>query len=122
MLILSRVCADFRNREGRVIFRIAPTDRLTFLEAPEEIRGDPLFDMLLSEGSLEAVQSVSQQKQLEADPIRETDATGKRRTPKTPRKKESGPANLPGSSEPTEKNDASDPENPASESLPEAAE
>ena len=58
MLILSRVCADFHDSRGRRIFSVAPRNLLSFLEAPEEIREDPLFDLLLAEGSLEAVRSV----------------------------------------------------------------
>ena len=68
MLILSRVCAEFTNRRGQVIFTIPPSKLLSFLEAPEEIREDPLFDSLLADGSLEAVQSLDQRRQLEADP------------------------------------------------------
>ena len=76
MLILSRVCADFRNREGQTVFRIGPKDRLAILEAPEAIRSDPLFAMLMAEGSIEAVQSIAQQKRLEANPLAGTDAGG----------------------------------------------
>ena len=41
MLILSRVCAEFRDRSGAVIHRVTPETRLTFREAPEAIREDP---------------------------------------------------------------------------------
>ena len=77
MLILSRVCADFRNRDGQTVFRIAPKDRLAILEAPEAIRSDPLFAMLMAEGSIEAVQSIAQKKRLEADPLAGSDVSGK---------------------------------------------
>lgn len=43
MLILSRVCAAFRNKSGEIIFKITPSMRLTFQEAPDAIRQDPLF-------------------------------------------------------------------------------
>ena len=68
MLILSRVCAQFHDRQGAPIFRITPANRLTFVEAPDAIRQDPLFRMLVAERSLEAAQSVSQKKALENDP------------------------------------------------------
>jgi len=68
MLILSRVCAEFRDRAGVTTFTIRQRDLLTFLEAPEAIREDPLFDMLLQDGSIEAVRSVEQKKRLEKDP------------------------------------------------------
>lgn len=82
MLILSRVCAEFRNRAGAVIYRVTPQTRLTFQEAPEEIKEDPLFGMLLHDGSLEAGVTPVRQKELEADPLKETDASGRRQTAK----------------------------------------
>ena len=78
MLILSRVCAEFTNRRGQVIFTIPPSKLLSFLEAPEEIREDPLFDSLLADGSLEAVQSLDQRRQLEADPTAAPAPEGKK--------------------------------------------
>ena len=59
MLILSRVCADFRSPSGAVLFRITPSTRLTFQEAPEAIREDPLFDMLLGDGSILILMTMS---------------------------------------------------------------
>ena len=78
MLILSRVCADFRSPSGEVLFRITPSTRLIFQEAPEIIREDPLFDMLLGDGSLEVANSVVRKRNLEADPMKDADASGKR--------------------------------------------
>ena len=68
MMILSRVCAEFRDRTGAVIHRVTPADRLTFREAPEAIREDPLFRMLLEEGALEAAITPARMKKLEDDP------------------------------------------------------
>ena len=79
MLILSRVCAEFHDRTGARIFSITPQTRLTFQEAPEAIREDPLFRMLVDEGSLEASVTPVQKKQLEADPLEGTDAAGRKR-------------------------------------------
>ena len=67
MLILSRVCADFHNAKGELIHWISPANRLSFHEAPEAIREDPLFRMLVDEGSLEASVTPVEKKQLEAD-------------------------------------------------------
>ena len=78
MLILSRVCAEFRDRAGVTTFTIRQLDLLTFLEAPEAIREDPLFDMLLQDGSIEAVRSVEQKKRLEQDPRAGADAEGRK--------------------------------------------
>ena len=79
MLILSRVCADFHNRKGELVHRVTPAARLTFHEAPESIREDPLFQMLVDEGSLEAAATPVRKKQLEADPLEGADASGRRR-------------------------------------------
>ncbi len=81
MLILSRVCADFYNHRGELVHRVTPANRLTFHEAPEMIREDPLFQLLLNEGALEASVTPVQQKQLEADPLEGTDAAGRKRAP-----------------------------------------
>ena len=78
MLILSRVCADFRAPTGAVIYRVTPSTRLTFQEAPDSIREDPLFRMLLDDGSIEVAASVVTRKNLEADPMKGADASGKR--------------------------------------------
>ena len=78
MLILSRVCADFCDREGKTVFSVGPRQLLSFLEAPEEIQEDPLFHLMLADGSLEAVRSVEQKRNLEADPAADTTAEGKK--------------------------------------------
>ena len=78
MLILSRVCADFRGPSGAVIFRVTPSTRMTFQEAPDDIRADPLFAMLLDDGSVEVAPSAARQKVLEAEPMKDADASGKR--------------------------------------------
>ena len=79
MLILSRVCAEFRDRSGAVIYRITPETRLTFREAPESIREDPLFELLVREGALEAAVTPVKQKQLEANPLEGADAAGRKK-------------------------------------------
>ena len=81
MLILSRVCAEFREKSGRPLLTITPERLLSFIEAPDAIREDPLFFLLISDGSLEAVQSVPHQKALEADPVAGTTAEGKKEEP-----------------------------------------
>ena len=77
MLIISRVCAEFHDVKGEPIFAVTPTLRNVITEAPESIRQDPLFDMLLNDGSLEAVNSLAQKQRLENDPTAGHDATGK---------------------------------------------
>lgn len=90
MLILSRVCAEFRDHTGAVVHRVTPESRLTFREAPDSIREDPLFRMLVNEGALEAVFTADQKKILEADPLKDTDAAG-RKTPAPAPDPESNP-------------------------------
>ncbi len=79
MLILSRVCADFHNQKGELIHRVSAANRMSFHEAPEAIKEDPLFQMLVNEGSLEASVTPAQKKQLEADPQEGADAAGRKR-------------------------------------------
>lgn len=74
MLILSRVCAEFHDPAGQTIFTVRRQDLLSFLEAPEAIQFDPLFQLMLKDGSLEAVRSVEQRRELEADPATPTTA------------------------------------------------
>ncbi len=78
MLLLSRVCAEFRDRTGAVVWRVTPATRLAFQEVPESVKEDPLFNLLLADGSVEAVTSAGDRKKLEADPLKDTDATGRR--------------------------------------------
>ena len=91
MLILSRVCAVFHDKSGQPIFNIHPENLLSFLTAPDTIREDPLFAMMMADGSLEAVQSVSRQRELENDPAAGVTAEGKKAAP------ESQPASAPAS-------------------------
>ena len=71
MLILSRVCAEFHDKTGAGIFSITPQTRLTFQEAPEAIREDPLFRLLLDDRSIEVSDNGPRKKQLENDPMKE---------------------------------------------------
>ncbi len=91
MLILSRVCVEFRNH-GIPVFQVNPADRMTLLTAPDSIRADPIFDLLVADGSLEVVDSRTRSKELELDPVQDTDVTGKRKnTPKTVKADKSAP-------------------------------
>ena len=69
MLLLSRVCAEFLDRNGAVLFAVTPETRLTFQEAPESIRQDPLFRMLLNDHSIEVTEDKNKKKALENDPV-----------------------------------------------------
>ena len=84
MLILARVCAEFHDASGRKLFSIIPPMLLTFQEAPDAIQQDPLFQLLVDDGSMEAVVSLDRRRELEQDPIQGADPSGKRKaTPPT---------------------------------------
>ena len=69
MTIVPHVCAEFHDRDGTVLYRIKPNQlRAIIVDAPESIRQDPLFDMLVSDRSLEVVTDRQQLKRLENDP------------------------------------------------------
>lgn len=68
MLILSRVCAEFHDRNGETVFTVTPRTRLTFQEAPEAIREDPLFQMLLNDRAMEVSDNGPRKRKLENDP------------------------------------------------------
>ena len=79
MKILSRVCADFKDAKGNVIYQIGPADRLVYKDdAPEAIKDDLLFKLLVADGSMEVIETVAQRKAMEQDPTAGTDATGRR--------------------------------------------
>ncbi len=99
MLILCRVCAEFTDRFGRTVFTVRPRDLLSFLDAPEEIRSDPLFDMMLRDGSLEAVRSVEERTALENDPEAGITAEG-RKVPEARNAEAEAPDPAPGISVP----------------------
>ena len=69
MLALFRVCADFRAKTGESIFKVTPPMRLTFVEAPEAIRRDPLFQMLQKDHLVEVTDEPAKKKKLENDPV-----------------------------------------------------
>ncbi len=78
MLILSRVCVDFKDRRGNVIFSVTPRNRLTFVNAPEAIQEDAIFSLLIAEGSLEVAVPAKRKRELEGEPMAGADASGKR--------------------------------------------
>ena len=77
MLILSRVCAEFHDAKGVPLFSVTPSTRNIFTEAPEAIREDPLFRMLISDGSLEAAVPEERKRLLENEPMTGVAADGR---------------------------------------------
>ncbi len=77
MTILSRVCAEFHDNAGTVLFAVTPADLLKPLtDVPESIRQDPLFGMLVADGSLDVVEKKEDLKRLENDPDKKPEKTG----------------------------------------------
>ena len=68
MILVSYVCAEFHDPAGEVLFTIRPNQLQLVIEAPESIRQDPLFDMLVREGTLQVPSNEEQKKVLENDP------------------------------------------------------
>ena len=68
MLILSRVCADFYDKRNTLLFRITQHDIGLFVDAPEAIREDPLFQMLVNDKSIKFPEDAKTNRALENDP------------------------------------------------------
>ena len=77
MLIISSVCADFRDRNGNTIHRIKAENLNLFQEAPESIREDPLFNLLVADGSIRFPEDAVSRKNLENNPTAGQTASGK---------------------------------------------
>ena len=77
MLILSRVCAEFTDKSGAVIHKITPAMLGLFHDAPEALKGDLLFNMLLADGSIKTPEDAKKDRELEQDPMIGMAATGK---------------------------------------------
>ena len=69
MLIVPYACAEFHDKSGAVIHTIRPADLRLVSEAPEAIRQDPLFDMMVRDGSLQVPETKAEVKKLENDPV-----------------------------------------------------
>ena len=82
MLILSRVCADFYDKKHNLLHRIFPKDLGSFLDVPDAIQEDPLFKMLVDDGSIKFPADAAKDKSLEQDPFAGATAEGKDIKPK----------------------------------------
>ena len=82
MLIIPYVCAEFHDFSGNPVFRITPAMRGTMVEAPDAIKQDILFDMLVTDGSIKVPETAAQKKVLENDPMVGVTAEGKSEQPK----------------------------------------
>ena len=82
MLILARVCADFYDKNRNLLHRILPVHLGTFHEAPDSIKQDPLFQMLVDDGSIKYPADAAKDRALEQDPYAGTTPDGREKMPK----------------------------------------
>ena len=77
MRIISYVCADLYDAARDQTFRIRPADRGVLMEVPDWISADPLFRMLVSDGSVRVAESRAEEKILENNPMAGITVEGK---------------------------------------------
>ena len=68
MLVVPFACAEFHDKSGNVIHRITADKLRSITEVPEAIRQDPLFAMMVKDGSLKAPENKLDLLALENDP------------------------------------------------------
>jgi hypothetical protein len=84
MLIVPFACAEFHDKSGNVIHRIHAHELRNITEVPDAIVQDPLYALMVEEGSLKAPESKLDLKALENDPDAVIVKAEKRaKTPKT---------------------------------------
>ena len=77
MRIISYVCADLYDGNRSRSFRIRPTDRGLLMDVPDWVSADPLFKMLVSDGSVRVAETRAEEKILENNPMVGVDAEGR---------------------------------------------
>ena len=77
ILINCHVAVAFHDRHGNFIHNVPASLRHHTHEAPAEIQDDINFNLLMNDEALEIVNSEARKKQLELDPVQNTDAEGK---------------------------------------------
>ena len=89
MYILSRVCVDFYDGKNNLLHRITARDLGEFKYAPDTIQEDPLFRLLVKDGSIKFPADADKDKALEQDPFAGATAEGKEIKPKAASKPKS---------------------------------
>jgi len=90
MLLIAHVAAEFRDRNGNTLYTIRGSQRNTFLAVPDTIRQDPLFDLLLQDGSIEIPETALKTAALENDPTEGITPDGRKEKPPVTETKTSG--------------------------------
>ena len=79
-MMICYVCADFYDKNKKLIYRILPSDIRTILaDPPEEVWEDPLFKMLVEDGSIAFAKDDKELQMLEKEPMLGIDATGRKK-------------------------------------------
>ena len=68
MLVVPFACAEFHDKSGNVIHRIHAHELRNITEVPDTIVQDPLYALMVEEGSLKAPESKIDLKALENNP------------------------------------------------------
>ena len=68
MLVVPFACAEFHDKSGNVIHRIHAHELRNITEVPDAIVQDPLYALMVEEGSLKAPESRLDLRALENDP------------------------------------------------------
>ena len=96
MTIIAHVCAEFCDSRHNPIYTITkPMLDDILYDVPEAIREDPLFDMLVADGSLKAVETAADRKAAEKDPLAGITAEGRKKKP-VKEKSPEAPEEVPG--------------------------
>ena len=79
---MPHVCADCYDKHRNLICKITRTDLHDYMTVPDSIQEDPLFQMLVNDGSIKYSPSGDRDKKLEQDPLAGMTAEGKEIKPK----------------------------------------
>ena len=79
---MPHVCADFYDKHRNLICKITRTDLHDYMTVPDSIQEDPLFQMLVNDGSIKYSPDGHRDKKLEQDPLAGMTAEGKEIKPK----------------------------------------
>ena len=69
MLIVPYVAAEFFDKTGNRLFKITPEMRAAFTEVGENVWQDPLFRMLVNDGSIKIITDDTNRRALENNPM-----------------------------------------------------
>ena len=68
MRIIPYVCAEFHDRNRMLLCRIRPSDLRVLRDIPDAVKQDPLFDLLVGDGSIKVIYTSAEERAAEANP------------------------------------------------------